>query len=97
MKKVDKYYRNMLRDVKKLKELNPGRSVSLGTQYYDDSESLNLYKEMIKLIESKQKLTRLDYNLGIITEDKAYSILDDLMIIKNYSLSRIRILGRVAK
>ena len=91
--KVKKYYWDFYDNVKKAIEKSGNNNIRLADGYWDDNESLNLYKDLRKFIQSKIRLRDTDLRLKVIDKEK-YDLDNKIdAIILDYIEGRIRILS----
>ena len=66
--KVKKYYWDFYNAIKD--NLDNGNNIELDNSYWDEDESLNMYKELKKHIQSNIRLRDMDLNLNVINKEK---------------------------
>lgn len=66
--KVKKYYWDLYNTIKD--NLDNGNNIELDNSYWDEDESLNMYKELKKHIQSNIRLRDMDLNLNVINKEK---------------------------
>lgn len=68
--KVSKYYYDITNHIKRNLELNNGNYTKLPNEYWDDYETLALYRKLKRNVQSKIRLRDTDLKLGVIDKEK---------------------------
>lgn len=94
LSKENRYYYDMRDTVENAIKSNPNAELSLGTEYWDEEESLGTYRRLKKLVESKLKNLDVDLDIGICSKEK-YDLEKKINeIILEYVNTRIKILSK---
>lgn len=68
--KVKKYYYDLYNNIKNNIDKLGNDFSGLNNEYWDEDESVGLYKDLKKLLQSNIRLRDMDYNLKVIDKDK---------------------------
>ena len=68
--KVNKFYYEIKNHIKKNLELNNGNYTKLPNEYWNQSDTKNLFKKLKQKIQSNIRLRDTDLNLGVIDKEK---------------------------
>lgn len=68
--KVKKYYYDLYNHIKNNIDKLGNDFSELNNEYWDEDESVGLYKDLKKLLQSNIRLRDMDYNLKVIDKDK---------------------------
>lgn len=94
LSKENRYYYDMRNTVENAIKSNPDTELSLGTEYWDEEESLGTYRRLKKLVESKLKNLDVDLDIGICSKER-YDLEKKINeIILEYVNTRIKILSK---